>query len=236
MTALDRRRPLPYFTGLYCYLISLGIVAGATVGACYGSALVLLQEPTKGSNAVASGRDPGRAIVLSRLAAAADKISRVAREDAPSAARARSALHVSNGAPSRAKTPSSLPSLPTIGRVQSMRSRPAAMPLSPPVTGEKPPPASRLSDAEVAALTMRGDGLLSIGDIASARLYYERAADAGSGEAAFRMAAVLDPAFLSQIGAQSVAGDPAKARFWYRRARELGALGTRPPMSDSPTN
>ena len=78
--------------------------------------------------------------------------------------------------------------------------------------------ASLLSAEETAALVARGDTLLSTGDIASARLFYERAADAGGGLAAIRLGETFDPLHLS-----GVRGDPAVALVWYRRARDLGA-------------
>jgi len=88
------------------------------------------------------------------------------------------------------------------------------------------PPASvdpRLSAEEMAALLARGDTLLSIGDIASARLFYERAADAGGGLAAVRLGETFDPVFLDRIHLGGVRGDRGAALSWYRRARDLGA-------------
>jgi hypothetical protein len=89
-----------------------------------------------------------------------------------------------------------------------------------------PPPStdgSRLSADEMAALVARGDTLLSAGDVASARLFYERAADAGGGVAAIRLGETFDPLFLGRVHLSGVRGDPAAASFWYRRARDLGA-------------
>jgi len=68
----------------------------------------------------------------------------------------------------------------------------------------------------------RGDRFLSEGDIASARLFYERAADAGDGSAALRLGATFDPGFLGRAGVRGTAGDPAQASSWYYRARDLG--------------
>ena len=77
-------------------------------------------------------------------------------------------------------------------------------------------------------LVARGDGFLSAGDIASARPFYERAADAGDGPAALRLGATFDPAFLGRVGVRGIPGDPDQASSWYRRARELGgAAGER---------
>ena len=50
----------------------------------------------------------------------------------------------------------------------------------------------------------RGDSFLGAGDIASARLFYERAADAGDGHAALRLGATFDPDFLDRAGMRSI--------------------------------
>jgi hypothetical protein len=84
------------------------------------------------------------------------------------------------------------------------------------------PKESPNTSAETAPLVERGDRLFGVGDIASARLFYERAADAGDGQAALRLGETYDPAFLERAQLR-VQGDRALAVFWYRRARELGA-------------
>ena len=86
----------------------------------------------------------------------------------------------------------------------------------------RPPPDARVSPAEVGALVNRGDAFLSAGDIASARLFYERAADAGDAAAALRLGATFDPNFLNRAGVRGSPGDPGRAASWYRRARDLG--------------
>jgi hypothetical protein len=88
-----------------------------------------------------------------------------------------------------------------------------------------PPPVAdpRLSTEEMAVLLARGDSLLSVGDIASARLFYERVADAGGGIAAIRLGETFDRFFLDRVHLRSVRGDRGAALFWYRRARDLGA-------------
>jgi TPR repeat protein len=79
-----------------------------------------------------------------------------------------------------------------------------------------------LSGVEVQALLARGDALVAKGDIASARLFYERAAEAGDGQAALRLGESYDPAFLAQAHLSGVRGDAVAAAHWYQRARELG--------------
>jgi TPR repeat protein len=71
-------------------------------------------------------------------------------------------------------------------------------------------------------LLARGDAFMQARDIASARLLYERAADAGNGRAALRMGESFDPAFLGRIGVYRNIGDRLRALSWYRRARDLG--------------
>jgi len=85
-----------------------------------------------------------------------------------------------------------------------------------------PPPEPRASTAETAALLARGDTLFGVGDVSSARLFYERAADAGDGQAALRLGETYDPTFLERAKLRAVQGDAGAAVFWYRRASELG--------------
>jgi hypothetical protein len=78
-----------------------------------------------------------------------------------------------------------------------------------------------LSAAEVRELLVRGDAFLHRGDLTSARLFYERAANAGNGDGAMRMGATFDPSFLGRAGPRGAQGDPAKAQLWYRKALDL---------------
>jgi len=94
----------------------------------------------------------------------------------------------------------------------------------------------RLSAAEISALVARGDAFLGAGDIASARLFFERAADSGDGRAAMRMAVTYDAAFLDRAGLHGVRGDPEQAARWYRRARELGEGKAEPPLGSLGTS
>jgi hypothetical protein len=83
-------------------------------------------------------------------------------------------------------------------------------------------PSNQQQPAEIAALVTRGDAFLSAGDIVSARLFYERAADGEDGGAALRLGATFDPGFLSRTGIRGAPSDPAQAASWYRRALDLG--------------
>jgi TPR repeat protein len=78
----------------------------------------------------------------------------------------------------------------------------------------------------------RGDTLLSWGDITSARLFYERAADAGDGLAALELATTFDPGFLGGLGVRGRKADPKHALPWYRPARDLGIAEAEHRMKD----
>lgn len=90
-----------------------------------------------------------------------------------------------------------------------------------------PPPASTppAVTSEVRQRNQRimeqGDKALAQGNVASARQFYLRAADAGDGTAAFKLAETYDPAELSKLKVQGLVGDVALARTWYERAKAL---------------
>ena len=69
----------------------------------------------------------------------------------------------------------------------------------------------------------RAKGLIAIGDIASARLLLERAADAQEASAALLLAQTYDPAVLGAQDMRSITPDPATARDWYQKAAQLGS-------------
>ena len=85
-------------------------------------------------------------------------------------------------------------------------------------------PNPRLSKTEIAELLEHGDALLRNGDVVSARLFYERAAGSGDRRAARRLGATFDPEFLGRFGLGKLQANPAEARSWYSRARDLGAV------------
>jgi hypothetical protein len=86
---------------------------------------------------------------------------------------------------------------------------------------EQPPPAKpaeTLSPALVAALTRHGNEALDLGDTSSARLLFQRAAEAGSSAAAIALGKTYDPNFTGNAAAR----DPDRAAAWYRKAAALG--------------
>ena len=104
-----------------------------------------------------------------------------------------------------------------------------------PVTATAPvgaaPPARRLAADELSTLMTRAKGLLAAGDIASARLLLERAADAQEPNAALMLAQTFDPAVLGRQDIRNITPDPELARIWYQRAAQLGSADAQRRLS-----
>jgi hypothetical protein len=83
-------------------------------------------------------------------------------------------------------------------------------------------PVIAIIDQELIALMVkRGEDLIAIGDIISARLLFQRAAKAGHAQAALTLARTYDPNILGVL-VKGMA-DVVKARLWYEEARSLGS-------------
>lgn len=90
------------------------------------------------------------------------------------------------------------------------------------------PPSSRIpttpQDNERAlGLVAKGNEMLEEGDVAAARLYYQRGADLGLAKAAVALAETYDPNELSRWPVAGLQADVATARRWYEHALQLGA-------------
>ena len=96
-----------------------------------------------------------------------------------------------------------------------------------PSRNAQPPPPSLSTEAKQRAerLVASGDRHLEQGNIGAARLFYQRASEAGLALGALKMAATYDPAELDRLGVkvQGAIPDRTEARKWYERARTLGA-------------
>ncbi|MGX1318379.1 hypothetical protein AB7M17_001832 [Bradyrhizobium sp. USDA 377] len=111
------------------------------------------------------------------------------------------------------------------GQVQSQVEAPAPAPVA---AQPAPPEPARTLDADtLAGLMTRARRLISVGDIAAARLLLERAANAKDATAALLLAQTYDPAVLGTSDARSVIADAAAARDWYQRAASLGSAEAR---------
>jgi len=97
---------------------------------------------------------------------------------------------------------------------------------APPQVAERvPQPASTrsLDSSEVDVLVKQGQQFVAAGDFVTARLVFQRAAEAGNAAAALALGASYDPVVLSRLGVRGVDADVGKARTWYQKAKEFGA-------------
>lgn len=72
-------------------------------------------------------------------------------------------------------------------------------------------------------LIEQGERFMADGDIVTARLIFERAANAENATAALALAAAYDPLVLSKLGVLGVDTDVEKARLRYQKAQSLGS-------------
>ena len=96
----------------------------------------------------------------------------------------------------------------------------------PPQVAERAPqpvPTRTLDPSEVDVLVKQGQQFVAAGDFVTARLVFQRAAEAGNAAAALALGASYDPVVLSRLGVRGVDADVGKARAWYQKAKEFGA-------------
>ena len=238
--------------GIFFYLLSLGIVATATVGIFFGIGFFFLAQTTQAMNTSAEAREHGADSERRPSQVSSDEPSTYGDSAsipiAPPIARS-AATAALPAAPVPVPLPSGSSTLiddmpagdakvqsvsravpvPNASEASPSISPPAAQPAEAPGALSTTEPANagaaRLSAPQIAELLARGDTFLHAGDVVAARLFYERAADAGDWQAAIRMGATFDSAFLLRAGVRT-AGDPIKAQSWYRHALDLGAPKT----------
>jgi hypothetical protein len=108
--------------------------------------------------------------------------------------------------------------LKTARQIQADIRQPAPVALPPPT-----PPAPKIDPVTLAGMMSRAKSLMVIGDISSARLLLQRAAEAQQADAAFLLGQTYDPAVLGSQDIRSIAPDPTTAREWYQKAAQLGS-------------
>jgi hypothetical protein len=109
-------------------------------------------------------------------------------------------------------------------RLAKLPEPPAAA--APPAIVEAAPaskPVRALDPEEIKLLVKQGDQLVAAGDMVTARVVFQRAAEAGDANAAMALGATYDPAMLAKLGVVGVIGDVERARTWYQKAENLGA-------------
>jgi hypothetical protein len=129
-----------------------------------------------------------------------------------------------------AEAPEALPNVASPAPEEKQAATSTTSPATSPTATRSP--SNQQRPAEIAALVTRGDAFLSTGDIVSARLFYERAADGGDGGAALRLGATFDPSFLSRTGIRGAPSDRAQASSWYRRALDLSNSAAQEALRD----
>jgi hypothetical protein len=99
--------------------------------------------------------------------------------------------------------------------------------LSPSPSGTRTPPASTavrtLDPEDIKLLMKKGEQFIAAGDLATARLVFRRASEAGDATATLAMGATYDPIVLAKLGVLGMSADAGKARSWYEKAEELGS-------------
>jgi len=96
-------------------------------------------------------------------------------------------------------------------------------PPPPPVQSAAPATTRTLDPSEIDVLVKQGQQFVAAGDFVTARLVFQRAAEAGNAAAALALGASYDPVVLSRLGVRGVDADVAKARTWYQKAKDFGA-------------
>jgi hypothetical protein len=227
----------PLSIGSLLYLGSVGLIAAGIVAVFFGAGLSLL-VPTAARGTISGSANRAGPEAMSPLPSLGSVeqqtfFTRASGREDKDAALNSAAFPAPAEAPAidgehdvphldgvlASKAPADTPVVPANARVPAPNA-PAAIGLAPPVSG--------FSGTAMAELLAHGDSLLRNGDIASARLFYERAAGAGDGRAALRLGATFDPEFLGRLGLDKLQANPAEARSWYSRARDLGAVDAKP--------
>jgi hypothetical protein len=218
--------------GHLLYLGSVGLIAAGIVAVFFGTGFSLL-VPTGGGTISGSAEQAGSEVMPLPPPLGNDEqqtfFARASAYESNDAAQSSAAL------PAPSETPATdrkddMPHLDGV-LVSKAPTDASAAPGNAPVPAPDSPAATALaaqtpglSNTEMTELRDHGDALLRNGDVASARLFYERAAGAGDGRAALRLGATFDPEFLGRLGLGKLQANSAEARSWYNRARDLGAV------------
>ncbi|HXT09748.1 MAG TPA: hypothetical protein VN715_22815 [Roseiarcus sp.] len=111
--------------------------------------------------------------------------------------------------------------------------KPAASETSVAVVSPAPSPSSPPTAANEAAARWSVQGLVALakGDLASARQFLSRAAEAGDPRAWVALADTYDPAILSKLGVVGAPGDAQRARDYLIKAANAGVVVAKDRMA-----
>jgi hypothetical protein len=84
-------------------------------------------------------------------------------------------------------------------------------------------PLRELDPEAIKHLMQQGEQFVAAGDLATARLVFRRAAEAGDAAAALAMGDTFDPTVLARMGVRGMGADVEKARSWYEKAKSFGS-------------
>jgi len=73
----------------------------------------------------------------------------------------------------------------------------------------------------------QGEQLIATGDVVTARIVFQRAAESGDANAAIALGSTYDPTVFAKLGVMGMNADVEKARDWYRKAEGLGSPDAR---------
>src|SRR5262249_33205090 len=111
---------------------------------------------------------------------------------------------------------------PRASRRRSHRDHPKARPArlcKPDEPAAQIPPASKatrvLDPDEITLLMKQGEQFIAAGDVVTARIVFQRAAEAGDADAALALGATYDPIVLANLGVAGLGANVEKARIWY---------------------
>jgi len=89
------------------------------------------------------------------------------------------------------------------------------------------PPTSKttpvLDPEDIKLLMKQGEQFMASGDVVTARMLFQRVAEAGDADAAVALGATYDPIALANLGVAGLGADAEKARLWYQKAESLGS-------------
>jgi hypothetical protein len=80
-----------------------------------------------------------------------------------------------------------------------------------------------LDPEEIKLLVKQGEQFIAAGDVVTARIVFQRAAEAGDAGAAVALGGTYDPIVLAKLGVVGLGADVERARTWYQKAESLGS-------------